>query len=459
METRIHWHQGLFLQPHHFQRLQHSIYEVASAARRFSTSYHSGVCELKISEDELGTHRLRFERLRAIMTSGLEVNLPANADLPSYDFKSLFENDSRAFLFYLAVPLWQAKRANAFKMGEAVQDPREKLLYRLQEETLYDENTGETPKSVYVRRINARIISDRDDHSDMEILPVLRIIRDTGAGEGFGKPRADVEYVPPSLFLESSNVLCSMVQDLISQVEANREELSEYLVRGGFDFETMRGVQYEHLLRFRTLSRFCARAKVLLKTPAIPPHAWYLELCEQYADLVALHPGKEKGEGILDYNHDGLYLVFRQLDTKIRSLLRSVVSASFMEARFKAEDVFYSAELTNEHFSRAVEYYLAIRSKEDPRKVVTLVEDPEQFRLIPRSLARSAVRGLSLKEERVAPIQLPVYSDLTYFRIDREGSARIWEEIKNEKSIVARWAEMHDTDFKIALYMTTRDGD
>jgi predicted component of type VI protein secretion system len=42
MSIRIHWQEGLFLQPHHLQRMQKSIEDEAASERRLSWPYPYG---------------------------------------------------------------------------------------------------------------------------------------------------------------------------------------------------------------------------------------------------------------------------------------------------------------------------------------------------------------------------------------------------------------------------------
>ena len=211
MSLHIHWAEGLFLQPHHLQRAQHSVADQIRAERQLSWPYPYGVLEAKLSRDELENMRVRFDRLRVIMPSGLEVNFPENADLPTLDIRQAFSKGTGSFGIALGVPLWQPGRANTFPLGQPV-DPRVKLLYRVGEVECADENTGENAKPLQVRKINARLMLEQEDTSDMEALPLLRIVRATG--EEVGLPREDSEYVPPCLILSGSPVLREMVRDL-----------------------------------------------------------------------------------------------------------------------------------------------------------------------------------------------------------------------------------------------------
>ena len=123
--------------------------------------------------------RLRFDRLHAIMPSGIEVNYPAEAELPSIDIKQVFASSGGALNVSLGVPLWFDSRANAVAPGQEV-DSRIKVLYRLNEVECADENTGENRKPILMRRINARLLLENEDPSDLEVIPLLRVVRATG---------------------------------------------------------------------------------------------------------------------------------------------------------------------------------------------------------------------------------------------------------------------------------------
>ena len=311
MAAPIHWHEGLFLQPHHLQRLQKSFLDGRGEERRLTWSYPYGVVEARISHDELENVRVRFDKLRVVMPSGLEINFPENAELPSLDIKQAFASSGSVYIM-LGVPLWFDRRTNVVPPGQ-VADSRVKVLYRTAETEVADENTGENPKPVLVRRINARLMLENEDPSDLEVIPLLRIVR--GVGDNVGLPRQDPEYVPPCLVLTGSPVLRELVRDLASQVAASRKELVVQLTRGGFNLETLRGLQFEQLMRLRTLNKFAARLPSLADAANIPPFFMYLELRELLGELTAMFPDRDEFE-VAAYDHDNPYLAFSELSSK-----------------------------------------------------------------------------------------------------------------------------------------------
>jgi type VI secretion system ImpJ/VasE family protein len=456
MSVKIHWQEGLFLQPHHFQRMQKSVQDEISSERRLAWPYPYGVIEARLSRDELENKRVRFDKLRAIMPSGLEVNYPTAAELPSLDIAQAFSKGAGSFTVSLGVPLWQESRANTVPVTHDA-DTRVKLLYRIGEIECHDENTGENPKPVQVRKINSRLMFEHEDPSDMEVLPLLKIVRATG--EDVGLPKEDPEFVPPCMLLSGSPVLREMVRDLVSQVEASRKELVVQVTRGGFSIDTMRGVQFEQVMRLRTLNRYSARLPSIIAAPIATPFTVYLELRELLAELAAMHPDRDEFESA-PYRHDNQFLCFRELANKIRSFLRGAVAPSFLKLAFKDVGGVLTANFSPEHFTQPNAYFLGIKTKLDPTAVARYVEDGDRFKLMPQSLATRAIRGIELKEERHAPLELPAAADLHYFRLERANSARMWQQIQTEKTAAIRWTggELDWSDASFTLYMTVPAG-
>lgn len=449
----IHWHEGLFLQPHHLQSMQRYLEGSVVAQRRLAYAHPYGVVDAKLSPDALENMMVRFDRLRVIMPSGLEVNIPDNTDPVALDIKKAFAASSGALTILLGVPLWYANRANAIDMGS--DDWRVKRMYRVVERDVEDENTGTNPQPVMMRRFNARLLLQGDDASDLEVMPLLRIGHATG--EDVGLPKQDPEYAPPCMFLSGSSTLRELARDLANQVDASRKELVIQLTRGGFNVESMRGVQLEQMLRLKTLNRFSARLPSIVVASGVTPFEVYLEFRELLAELAALHPDRDQF-AVAEYDHDNPLIAFKELGSKIRGMLRGSVAPSFIKVAFARKDDVHVAALTEEHFTRPNEYFLGIKSREDPRAIASLVEDQDKFKLMAESMAHRAIWGIKLTEERHPPLELPSQGGLHYFRLMRQDSQRMWDRIQEEKSLAARWQGLEASDFSIELYMTVPDG-
>lgn len=453
LNGHVHWHEGLFLQPHHLQTMQRGMIEALAAERRLRTAYPYGLVEARLSADALENMLVRFDKLRVIMPSGLEVNFPENADLPALDIKAALESSTAGFTVHLGVPLWYPSRGNTIELGQQG-DHRDRRLYRVVEMERPDENTGENPRPVLVRKINARLMLESDDRTDMETLPLLKIGH--GAGQDVGLPRQDPTFVPPCFVLSGSPTLRELVRDLSNQIEASRKELVLQMTRGGFSVEAMRGVQFEQMLRLTTLNRFSGRLPHMVAAPGVTPFEVYLELRELLGELAALHPDRDQFEAAR-YDHDNPAIAFNELSTKIRGLLRGSVAARFLHVNFVKDGPIHVAELTEEHLTQPTEYFLGVKSRQDPRAVQRLVENADEFKLMAKTMVTRNIFGVKLEAERTPPLELPSQTGLSYFRLMRSDSARMWERIKEEKQLAARWPDAENSDFSLTLYMTLPD--
>jgi type VI secretion system protein ImpJ len=348
--------------------------------------------------------------------------------------------------------LWHGERANSVEKGTS-DAWQVKCLYQVKEVQSVDENTGENPRPVMVRKVNARLMLEGEDTADMEVLPLLRLAR-SGDAIG-GRPEPDAAFIPPCYSLAGSPSLFDMAQDLASQVEANRRELVVQLTRGGFSIETIRGIQIEQMLRLKTLNRFSARLPALVRAPGVTPFEIYLEFGELLGELSALQPDRDPF-AMPPYDHDKPGSVFPKLCDTIRSMLRGVTAASFLKEPFvyEPEDRAMYANLSEEDVSLANEFYLAIRTRDDPRAAAALVESADQFKVVPRSLIMKRVRGIRLEEERHPPLEFPAEAGLHYFRLMRDESPKIWEQIVREKTVGITWRGVENTDFSLTLCMT-----
>jgi type VI secretion system protein ImpJ len=445
----VHWHEGLFLQPHHLQLMQRQLQVDIRAARSAMGPYCYGVIESRLSYDDLADGRIRFERLRVIMPSGQEISFPDDTSVPALDIKTELARGAASVVVLLAIPLWAKNRANSFRQGERP-DPRVKLLYIPEEsrETA-DENTGDNPQVVHVRKLNARILLKGEDISDMESLPLLRILRSTGVDAG--KPQPDPDFVPPSLWLRSSPVLLEMMRELVAQLNASRNDLRLKVAAGGHGLE----MKWELTMKLGTLNRSCASLPELVETGVVAPFALYLRLRELLGELLALFPQKTTFD-CEPYNHDDPLRSFKELDQKIRDLIPVTKGIPPKTVVFGGAPGLMRASLEGEDFEKPIGYYLGVLTRADRSKLAIYLSDADKFKLMPRSNEQVAIRGLEIKEESFPPLDLPAQSNLHYFRLVLSSNPRRWDQIKQDRAMSLVWnnAEFDLTDAKFTLFMT-----
>ena len=102
--------------------MQRSTWDGVIAERQLSVSYPYGIVVAEIAPETLANKVVRFNRLRVVMPdSGIEVDVPRNANLEALPVQQRFDLNSEPFVVYLGIPRRQETRPNAREEGAADQ--------------------------------------------------------------------------------------------------------------------------------------------------------------------------------------------------------------------------------------------------------------------------------------------------------------------------------------------------
>jgi len=455
---QIHWHEGLFLQPHHLQRLQKHMLDQFGAERKLAMKYPYGLIEAKLSPEALKHKQLRFERLKVVMPGGAILSYPENTDLPSLDISAALAANPQGFEVRLGLPIWFGTRGNTIE-GNVTVGARIKQRYRVCRETeeVADENTGDNPQPLQFRRYNAMLVLGSEDRGDLDTIPLLRVVREASGEDGY--LRQDPDYVPPSLLLSASPVLRHLVTELTDRVKADRESLANSLARAG-DSQTIGRVQVERALRLGCLNRYVARMPGLLDIGGgdadVPPFDVYQEMVTLLADLMAIFPDRMPF-GILPYRHEDPYPCFRETAVQIRKFLEGARIQPFMEVKFNQgpDSVTRILNLESKHFTEPTAWYLGIKTTLEASRLVELIEDMEQFKLLPPSYLQHAIGGIPLSEERRPPFEFAQESGRFYFRLNISKKPMVWSDAREGLGLAVRWTPQNTIpDMQFSLFMT-----
>jgi type VI secretion system protein ImpJ len=454
----VHWHEGQFLQPQLFQMAQRQQWMDRSEDRRASLAFPYGVLESAISQDALEAKRVKFTKLRVVMKSGLMLELGRNMDLPDLDISRAFAASVEPFVVRLGVPVYQETRPNTIAAGTN-EDRRVRQLYREVQTEVVDENTADNPQMVSVRMVNARLMLESDDTTDIDWLAVLRIKHQTGQRAGF--PAEDKEFYPTCLTIMGSEYLRAKVADLVTDVGKCREEVVKQLAPG-FNVDLLTPRKQTQIMRLQTLNRFTARLGMATVGSGVQTMELYLLLRELHGELAALSPDRDPFVQAPQYNHDKPSLWYDDLDRQIRKLLLGDLPNKFrrIDLKMVPPTNWHHGELGENDRSEPKAYYLGIKSTMDVDALRRIVQDESRFKLMPATLAAEEVRGVRMYYEPQPPLELPQEIDLRYFRVIRDDTMenndglRKWNRILAEKKLVVRWSQGVKVDLSdMGLYM------
>jgi len=467
----MHWHEGLFLLPHHLQGMQRDFVDRVRSERLRSRPYPFGVVEMQLFAEGLSEYKIKFDKLHVVMPSGVEVitGPGGNCDLGIREFRHKFAIMSSGMTVSLAVPIWQPGRSNTIGLPS---DPafgtigtdasRVDRIYTVHQEDIADENTGRDEKSVLTRNINARLVIEGENIDNLETLPLIRIEASSNE-DGVVLPREDPTFSPACYSIGGSAKMYRLLRDLAAAALTHRQELASKLGGQGMGWSpsTLNSTQMLAVLRLRTLNHYSGMLQQLVAASGVSPFEVYLRLREFLGELAALAPDRDAFETAA-YDHLRPGPIFRELDKRIRPLLREPTQGTFKEFKFNLEGAsLVSSPIELIDFENGIDFMLGIQSKADANELTRLVIDSQRFNLLPSTYRGSAenqvkVPGIKLEREFAdIPTALRQRPGLNYFRLNTSASDQMWKNARRDKKLCLVWGQGERFSYEsVSLFIT-----
>jgi type VI secretion system protein ImpJ len=439
MATRaVHWHEGMFLRPHHLQAAQRFEAEQRHRAAKWDLHYNWGLRSIKIDKGALANHRLVIDSLEARLRDGTLVCSPEDAALPQLDLKEHLKSGSdRALKVFLAVPQLRVGRANVAQDGQP-----DAGRYFVDPLELEDENTGLNPQPLQLRRLNLKLIlSNQDDHPGYEVLPIARIERPASADP---KPQVDPTYIPPLLSCDAwAELQVDILRYFFDKVGNYQETLTTIVENRGIGL----GSHAPDDTRIISLLRICNEARVLLEILAfaygIHPLEAYTELCRLVGQLSIF--GKHfRSPPLPRYDHDNLGYCFGQVKLRLDELFDEAMPKLAWESRpFKWVAGQMQVHLEPKWLQPAWQMFVGVQSSLPADVCTRMLKPGGQLDMKIGSAKRveaiyiGGLRGLHFVD-RPRPRELPGDRGLAYFQVNRDVATDEWEAVKGEGFLAIR---------------------
>ncbi|MDR2630371.1 MAG: type VI secretion system baseplate subunit TssK [Spirochaetaceae bacterium] len=451
----LHWSDGQFLQPHHFQYLQRQFSEYIRQNRFFSLHYPYGLLDFELDLESLSGSRVVVKRFSALMESGQELSMPGNCVLSPLDLAPVLQQDPYELTIYIALPRWSEFDANMVEDDH----PAEKRRYLAQKKRLRDENSGDNEITLVSRRLNARLTTNLDDNKDMELLPVVKLSV-LSHDRSVNALTINEKYIPPFVQITQDNPLMGIITGLLVDVRRCRDKaldtLSSAKAQNGGEpaGETLSDDLYA-IQRFRILNIYEIRLSALIETGRISPYSFYLELLSFLAELMGFDPYNSINE-IPRYNHDDYAPQFNTVIKDIRSFILAGGSADYKKLDFSPieEGEYLFTQIRLEDLLGMEKLYLAIKTTAESDAVISALETGDTFKLINPASKTLRIRGVKLNAERYPPRYLPILKDTLWFFLDVKESAAVWREIREEQGMIIDYAPDLFPALEATLYIT-----
>ena len=98
-QQAVHWHEGMFLRPQHFQAAERHVRHWTGLHSRLDQHYNWGLRRLDLDLDALANHRVQVNTLEARLRDGTLIAVPGDVRLTDCDLRAAFAQESVVTVF------------------------------------------------------------------------------------------------------------------------------------------------------------------------------------------------------------------------------------------------------------------------------------------------------------------------------------------------------------------------
>lgn len=428
LSNELYWNEGLFIQPQHFQIMQRNIINETAGLRNLINRYQYGIIK-----EQIITHKLEdegiidFIELQVIMRNGLELDIKQNAIIKSKNLNKLRLENCKELQVYVAVPSLNFNRPNIKKKGDNTNSRR----FSIAEEEFYDENTGDNPKKIFVRKYNICCLVDGEDMDGYDTIPLVKIKKKIRENKKIWT--IDQDYIPPCLYLNSSKKLENFVNKLFSKVNVHTKNDRE-LIHNNISFQTGSVKLQRSILKLYSLNIALAEIKILEYRQDVSPIEVFSLIYKLISVLYTIIPIPDEIDK-LEYKHDNLLYSLQELEKILFILLNEkLIHDSYFKVQFsEVDENIYKAVLSEKHFTDTDDFYLCIRSKSEKDILIDMIENENGFKIMPfNEIYGKALPGFKLVLQNLPPEDFPKYNDGYYFYIKQNNSESLWKQLLDD---------------------------
>jgi len=428
----VHWHEGMFLRPQHFQAAERNGRETTTLNIDCCVPYAYGIQSIAVAQDSLVNDCFQFGGLRARWKDGTVI-AQEHDHVQLVDLAERFDAAGKreeTVTVYLALPNFREDKKN---VAEQRTGPKGSERYVAFDREVYDEGTGRYPQAIRLRELNYQILFSSEDLSGSEAIPICRLVK----SDEQGHYAIDAGYFPPAMTLKAWPPLeriCFQIYDLIG----NRiKSLTQVVLSQNVNFSSHSQGDLEKLMLLHALNEAYAELSCLLNAEALHPFVAYTALCRIVGRCSVFGPDYSVAK-IPNYDHDDLERIFRWALESIRELVQFVKNDLLDQLFFVGAGYGMQVRLKPEWFGADWDWYLAMDFiNAGPQEVIALLRDELDWVFgssdkIQEYFAKKNP-GINMSPARHLPSALAGRSNWLFFNIGQEGDA--WHRVRETQTL------------------------
>ena len=431
----VHWSEGMFLRPHHFQAAERHWTELLGTAQQWDNHYHYGIHSIELSREALANYQLQVNHLHARMKDGTVIVLDSGREPDRVDLKEAFQRQTEVTA-YLGIPKLVLGRPNV-----AQRRAPESRFFEV-ELAVPDESRGANDQDLQFRELNARLLLSTQELAGFEVLPLARIKR---AGEEESVPKVDDDYFPPVLTVQAWSPLgLEIVRAIYDIVGEKIEVLGDRVVNRGVTLASQEPGDLEDFMMLMALNEGYGSLGCLAFATNVHPFLAYTELCRLVGQL-SIFDETRRTPQVPQYDHDDLARIFKWVKVQIERLIGTRRRLEFEQRFFLGTDRGMQVTIEPKWVHSGWKWYVGVNGAGvTDREIRDLLRagnldwkmgSTQQVDLI----FRHGIPGVTLEDLPQPPRALPTRQGWVFYEVRRDNAA--WKDVLATQTLAIRFRE------------------
>jgi type VI secretion system protein ImpJ len=461
MDKPLFWHQGLFLQPQHFQLQDRYTRSLVEPLHRMLMPHFWGVGSMAIEQAALGTRSFSLSGGSFLFADTTYAVLNENAIIQPRSFETAWEDGGNPFMVFIGVRKFNASSENVTivdNLGD-LREVRTRYVATHEPEDIRDLHGSGPNATIRRMRLVLKLFwqTEMEQFGDYESIPVAMLERD-----GEHVVLSD-RFIPPCLTIDGSPFLARLIKEVRDQISARCRQLEAFKRDRGIHSAEFGSRDMVFLLALRSLNRYVSQLIHITESTQVHPWTAYGILRQLMGELSTFSErvsvtGEETGGKVLmpGYDHQQLWQCFSSAQSLITRLLDEITAGPEYMIALHFDGTYFSAELPPVIFEGRNRFFIAVETESDPQPILQSMEQIAKIssrEYLPILIAR-ALPGIRLEHLKAVPQELPRRANTLYFQVDHHGEQ--WQHVQKGNNMALYWDSAPD-DLKAELMIVGRN--
>lgn len=427
----VHWFEGMFLRPHHFQAADRHWLERDATSQQFDHAYGYGLRSIQLRPESLQNGQLEISDLKARLRDGTII---VSEDVQRIELGDRFADlEIGNVTVYVGVASLQEGQTNVLR-GDGAAVTCRFVEFQVSSP---DESFGGNAQELAHKKINAQILFSTDDLSGYETVPICRLVR---SSSGDGTFVIDDTYYPCCLSLDAWQPLAAVLRSIYDLVGSRIHELSAELTENNVDMSNLHPGDMEKLWMISALNEAYGELTNLAFSPGIHPFIAYTSLCGLIGRVAIF--GESRSIPTLErYDHEGTSPQFKTIHNELKRLIFSVKGKNVIRRDFIGSGSGMQVSLEQEWFSAGWDWYFGVNPLNlKAHEGTKLLKDYIDWKLGSSDrveyLFENRAEGVRLILVEQTPRALPARGNWLFFKISTDNEE--WRHVQVTQTLAMR---------------------